>query len=70
MTARADIRELGYALAFPDFRGDSLDAFEDHMRDVATHEHGTDRQAMGTVLVLRGYDHFARHCSWPCMDFQ
>jgi len=64
-TAETDIRNLGDALAFPDFRGNSLDAFQDHMHDVATHEHGTDRHATGTVLVLRAYDSFARHCPWP-----
>jgi hypothetical protein len=64
-TQEADIRALGDALAFPNFQGTSLDAFHDHMRDVATHEYGTDPQATGTVLVLRGYDHFAQRCPYP-----
>jgi Barstar (barnase inhibitor) len=61
-TVATDVRQLGSALGFPDFKGGSLDALHDHLRDVATHDHGTDPEATGTVLVMRGYDHFARHC--------
>lgn len=64
-TVATDVRELGSALGFPGFKGASLDALHDHLRDVATHDHGTDPQATGTVLVVRGYDHFARHCAHP-----
>lgn len=54
------LREVGEELDFPDYyNGGSLDAFADCLRDVATYDYGTSREATGTVLVFTGYDDFA-----------
>ena len=63
-TAWATRRELclaiGRALDFPgDFRGNSLDAFQDWLRSVACGEFGLDLDAAGLVLVLEHYHHIA-----------
>ena len=52
-------RDIKAALAFPDYYGHNLDAFNDCMRDVALYEYGASRDATGTVLVFTGYDAFA-----------
>lgn len=55
---QADLhRDVKAALDFPDYYGDNLDAFNDCLRDLAMAGAG---DATGTVLVLTGYDAFAR----------
>jgi RNAse (barnase) inhibitor barstar len=56
-TTQADFhRDIKVALDFPDYYGANLDAFNDCLRDVATQ----DSPATGLVLVMTGYDAFAR----------
>jgi hypothetical protein len=60
-TTQADFhRDVRTALDFPGYYGDNLDAFNDCLREVAMYEYGASRTATGTVLVLTGYDAFAR----------
>jgi hypothetical protein len=59
------------ALDFPDYFGRNLDALNDCLRDVADHAYGFDPTAVGSVLVLRGYDAFARRepaDAWRVLD--
>ncbi|GAA4844018.1 hypothetical protein GCM10025787_26960 [Saccharopolyspora rosea] len=61
-TADADLhRDLAAALDFPDYYGANLDALNDCLSDVAWCEYGASRESTGFVLVLDGYDAFARH---------
>lgn len=61
-TTPADFhRDVAAALGFPDYYGHNLAAFNDCMRDVAVYEYGARPDATGTVVVLTGYDAFARH---------
>lgn len=53
-SVQAGLQLLGQRLNFPEqFQGKSLDAFNDHMRDVVFGEADA-----GLVIVLRGYDAF------------
>ncbi len=55
---QADLhRDVAAALGFPDYYGNNLDAFNDCLHDLAVA--GT-ADATGTVLLLTGYDVFAR----------
>jgi hypothetical protein len=73
-TTRRDLcLAIGRALDFPaDFRGNSLDAFQDWLRSVAWGEFGLDLDAAGLVLVLEHYHHiaaldtFAAHAVLDC----
>jgi hypothetical protein len=59
------------ALHFPRYFGRNLNALNDCLRDVADHAYGFDPAAVGSVLVLRGYDAFARHephDAWRVLD--
>jgi hypothetical protein len=47
---------VGKALDFPDFHGNSLDALNDYLRDVASLEYGSDPDSTGTVVAFRHYD--------------
>ncbi|GIG88609.1 barstar family protein [Plantactinospora endophytica] len=53
-------RELARLLHFPDYYGENLDAFNDCLGDVAERAYGFPSDATGLVLVLTGYDTFAR----------
>jgi RNAse (barnase) inhibitor barstar len=56
-TSQADFhRDIRVALDFPDHYGNNLDALNDSLRDIAIE--GT--APVGLVLVLAGYDAFAR----------
>lgn len=58
-------RDIANALNFPDYYGRNLDALNDCMRDVVTHDYGWDPNAAGLVLVFTGYDNFAAACPQP-----
>lgn len=51
--------DLAERLHFPDYFGRNLDALNDCMRDVASHEYGWHAAATGLVIVLRAFDAFA-----------
>jgi hypothetical protein len=51
--------DLAERLHFPDYFGRNLDALNDCMRDVASHEYGWHADATGLVIVLRAFDAFA-----------
>jgi hypothetical protein len=53
-------RDIATALDFPDYYGRNLDALNDCLRDVASYQYGTTRQATGLVLALSGFDSFTR----------
>lgn len=55
-------RDIAAALSFPDYYGRNLDALNDCMRDVVTHDYGWAPDATGLVLVFTGYDAFAAQC--------
>ena len=55
-------RDIAAALDFPDYYGRNLDALNDCLRDVVDGEYGVPADAVGFVLVLIHYDHFARTC--------
>jgi hypothetical protein len=52
--------DLGRVLRFPDYYGENLNAFNDCMRNVAARQYGFPENATGLVLVLTGFDEFAR----------
>jgi len=52
--------DLSRVLHFPEYYGENFDAFNDCLRDVACREYGFPEDATGIVLVLTGYDEFAR----------
>ncbi len=45
-------------LAFPDYFGRNLDALNDCLSDVASHDYGWRAEATGLVVVLRNFDAF------------
>lgn len=47
---------LAGALSFPDYYGRNLDALNDVLGDVAMYEYGSDPDATGTVLAVRGFE--------------
>jgi RNAse (barnase) inhibitor barstar len=51
--------DLAKRLHFPGYFGRNLDALNDCMRDVASHEYGSHADATGLVIVLRAFDTFA-----------
>jgi hypothetical protein len=53
---RAFLVAVGKALDFPEFHGNSLDALNDFLRDVAFLEYGSDPDSTGTVIAFRHYD--------------
>jgi hypothetical protein len=62
---------LASALHFPGYFGQNLDALNDCLRDVSDHDYGFDPAAAGSVLVLHGYDAFARcepRDAWTVLD--
>src|SRR5262245_29323891 len=52
--------DLARALDFPTYYGQNLDAFNDCLRDVVGHLYGWPEEATGLVLVLAGYQDFAK----------
>jgi RNAse (barnase) inhibitor barstar len=52
-------KRLRQRLHFPGHFGPNLDALNDCMRDVASHEYGWHADATGLVIVLRAFDSFA-----------
>jgi hypothetical protein len=58
-------RAISGALGFPSYYGHNLDALNDCLRDVITHQYGWDASATGLALVLIGYDAFASACPRP-----
>ncbi|SNT36709.1 Barstar (barnase inhibitor) [Asanoa hainanensis] len=54
-------RAVAAALSFPDCYGRNLAALNDCMRDVVNQRYGWAAGTTGLVLVLTGYDAFARH---------
>ena len=55
-------RDIANTLSFPDYYGRNLDALNDCMHDVVTHDYGWDANTTGLALVFTGYDAFAREC--------
>jgi Barstar (barnase inhibitor) len=55
-------RDIAKTLDFPDYYGRNLDALNDCMRDVVTHDYGWSPRSTGLALVFTGYDDFATHC--------
>ena len=55
-------QDIAQALDFPDYYGHNLDALNDCMHDVGAGQYGAPAVAVGFVLALTGYDHFARAC--------
>jgi hypothetical protein len=51
--------DLAERLQFPGYFGRNLDALNDCMRDVASHEYGWAADATGLVIVLSAFDTFA-----------
>ena len=52
--------DFAEGLQFPRHFGQNLDALDDCMSDVAEAEYGWDASETGLVLVLSGFDRFAR----------
>ena len=64
-TADADLhRDIAKALSFPDYYGCNLDALHDCLGQIAHKDIEFSPKAVGLVLVLTGYDSFARHCPY------
>ena len=64
-------RAIARALNFPSYYGRNLDALNDCMRDVVTHEYGWDRDTTGLVLAFTGYDKLAAadpRCAHAVLD--
>ncbi|WP_030488162.1 barstar family protein [Micromonospora chokoriensis] len=61
-TDEAMHRDMAAALGFPDYFGRNLDALNDCMRDVVSHEYGWSAEAAGLALVFTNYETFASHC--------
>lgn len=60
-TDEADLhRDVARLLHFPAYYGRNLDALHDCLRDVVEQAYGWDSQATGLVVVLFGFDAFAR----------
>lgn len=51
--------DLAERFQFPGYFGRNLDALNDCMRDVASHEYGWPAGATGLVIILRAFDAFA-----------
>ncbi len=51
--------DVAERLQFPGYFGRNLDALNDCMRDVASHEYGWAAAATGLVIVLSAFDAFA-----------
>lgn len=60
LTVKDMHRDLARMLDFPGYYGGNLDAFNDCMRDVVGREYGFPEDAAGLVVVLTGFDGFAR----------
>ena len=58
-SADAMFDDLAGRLQFPGYFGRNLDALNDCMRDVASHEYGWAADATGLVIVLKAFDAFA-----------
>lgn len=59
----ADMHQaIAAAFEFPSYYGRNLNALNDCLRDVITHEYGWDASTTGLALVLVGYDAFASAC--------
>ncbi|MDQ0028778.1 barstar family protein [Arthrobacter bambusae] len=56
---------ISEALDFPNYYGRNLDALNDCLRDVISHDYGWDANATGFALVFIGYDAFALACPVP-----
>jgi hypothetical protein len=71
-TADADLhRDIAKALSFPDYYGCNLAALHDCFSQIAHYDYASSESAAGFVLVLTGYDNFARHCprtAWAVLD--
>jgi hypothetical protein len=46
--------------SFPEYYGDNFNALRDCLRDVAHYAYGSNRDATGTVLVMKNFDRFLR----------
>ncbi|MCR1161832.1 barstar family protein [Paenarthrobacter sp. UW852] len=53
-------RDMAEALDFPAYYGHNLDALNDCLSDVATQSYGWTNAAAGLVVVIDGYDKFAK----------
>jgi hypothetical protein len=58
-SAAGMLDDLAERLQFPSYFGRNLDALNDCMRDVASHEYGWAAGATGLVIVLTAFDAFA-----------
>ncbi|OOP63131.1 barnase inhibitor [Arthrobacter sp. SRS-W-1-2016] len=62
-SSEADVHAaISEALDFPSYYGRNLDALNDCLRDVISHDYGWDADATGFVLAFLGYDAFALAC--------
>jgi hypothetical protein len=50
---------IAAALDFPDYYGHNLDALNDCMRDVVSHDYGWSPDSAGLAIVFTGYDAYA-----------
>ncbi len=50
---------IATALDFPGYYGRNLDALNDCMRDVVSHDYGWSAESTGLVLVFTGYDTYS-----------
>lgn len=62
-TERDFLGAIGAALDFPDYYGHNLDALNDCLRDVVSHDYGWRPDAAGLVIVFTGYQ--AAVANWP-----
>lgn len=53
-------RDIADALDFPAYYGRNLDALDDCLNDVATQSYGWTAADAGLVIVIDGYDQFAK----------
>jgi hypothetical protein len=61
-------RDLAQALDFPAYYGQNLDALDECLRDVVAHRYGWPGKATGLVLILVGFDSFAKRWSWEAQE--
>src|SRR4051794_25865217 len=55
-------RDIAEALDFPDYFGQTVDALNDCLRDLASGDYRWRRDAKGLVLAPPGFETFAAHC--------
>jgi hypothetical protein len=62
---------IARSMGFPEYYGRNLNALNDCLDDVAFYEYGARRESTGTVVVLRGFEQFARSnhdLAWALLD--